>query len=127
MTHLLRQLTARPETRHSPPPIMAAETKAPPSFPKTAALQQGATAVDDVTRALPESDIYYWSGHGAPGAWTPARASQACPLSAWGSVAASPVLSWWRSDSPSQCQSWPNNMRSAPWALVCTVIWGLLA
>ena len=27
-------------------------------------------AVNDVTRALPESDIYYWSGHGAPGAWT---------------------------------------------------------
>ncbi len=34
---------------------MADESKAPPSFPKTAALQQGATVIDDVTRALPHA------------------------------------------------------------------------
>jgi replicative DNA helicase len=34
---------------------MAVETQAPPSFPKTASLQQVATAVDDVTRALPHA------------------------------------------------------------------------
>ncbi len=34
---------------------MAIETPAPPTFPKTAALQQAATAVEDVTRALPHA------------------------------------------------------------------------
>jgi replicative DNA helicase len=34
---------------------MADETPKQPSFPKTASLQQGATAVDDVTRALPHA------------------------------------------------------------------------
>jgi replicative DNA helicase len=34
---------------------MAVETKAAPSFRKTADLQQGSTAVDDVTRALPHA------------------------------------------------------------------------
>ncbi len=34
---------------------MADETPSPPAFPKTASLQQGATAVDDVTRALPHA------------------------------------------------------------------------
>ncbi len=34
---------------------MAVESPTSPAFPKTAALQQGATAVDDVTRALPHA------------------------------------------------------------------------
>ena len=34
---------------------MAVETPKAPPFPKTASLQQGATTVDDVTRALPHA------------------------------------------------------------------------
>ncbi|MCX6868140.1 MAG: replicative DNA helicase [Verrucomicrobia bacterium] len=34
---------------------MAVDTKIPPSFPQNPSLQQGATAVDDVTRALPHA------------------------------------------------------------------------
>ncbi len=41
--------------RHPPFPPMAADNKAPIPFRKTAELQQGATAVDDVTRALPHA------------------------------------------------------------------------
>ena len=41
--------------KHSPGPRMAAEPTTSPSFPKTASLQQAASAVDDVTRALPHA------------------------------------------------------------------------